>query len=580
MRAVPSGLGLTPQRRLSDRPPRRPARGALAALVIAALAMAGWGALAHVRASAEVGRASTQIAAFQEARAAVREEAKALGDHASSPSRSAALAFLRARLRAGDALELAVRSATVDEDRVLALSLAAAHRRYADSGTAIASPADSRRSQAAARELDDRLVVAVSRARTRTLQHAARDLRRERLALAGLPAAAVLAGLFLAVPAGGRGRRRDHLELRRMEHVALTDSLTGLRNRRAFHEDIKRAIAHRDASGAPFSLMMVDLDELKQVNDTLGHHAGDARIKETADLLRAVVRAGDGAYRTGGDEFMLLLPGERALGALNLGQRLHDLTAQPACKVAMTIGVTESVDRDSRDTLVRRADLALYEAKRTGRKLVAYSPDLAPEPARPRAALRPVHSTQVATALARAVDAKDPTTHAHCETVAELCVLIGVELGLDAESVARLRIAGLLHDVGKIGIPDAILRKPTALDSRERAVIETHPAIGESIVAAAGFVEEAAWIRHHHERFGGLGYPQGLRAGEIPLEARIIHVAETFEAITSGRPYRPPLPVEVALQELVRNAGTQLDPECVDALARALALGSARPLVA
>jgi diguanylate cyclase (GGDEF)-like protein len=585
MRDMANDLRLIRGRPASAAPRRRRrlVRAPLAILLAAALAAGAWGGLGVVRGTLDVDRASTQLAAFQDARVAVRDEAAAVADHAAGPSRSAALAFVRARLRADEALGLAARNATLPEDGALARSLASAHRRYADSETAVASPADARRTRDAALELEQRLAAAVGRARARTLQHASRELRNERLALAGLPAAAALAALLAAVSARDARRRGwQHRELRRMRHAALTDSLTGLRNRRAFQEDIERAIAHRDENGAPFSLMMVDLDGLKEINDTLGHQAGDERIRETAELLRRVVRATDVAYRMGGDEFMLLLPGERALGALGLGQRLHDLTAEAGCRVTMTIGVTESVGREPRGTLVRRADLALYEAKRSGRKLVAYSPDLAPEPPGRAVPVRPVQdgTTRLATALARAVDAKDPTTRMHCETVSELCALVGRELGLDEETVARLRLAGLLHDVGKIGVPDAILQKPAPLDPAERAVVETHPEIGERIVSAAGFLREAAWIRHHHERFGGCGYPHGLAGSEIPLEARIIHVADAFEAMTSDRPYRRSLGREAAIRELVRSAGTQLDPDCVAALCRALDPGEPRALVA
>jgi diguanylate cyclase (GGDEF)-like protein len=574
------GLRMTPQRRASDPAPRRVLRGVLAAAALGALVAGGWGSIGLVRGSGEVERASRHLAANQEARAAVRAEAVALGDYADgTASRAAALAFVEARMHAGDALLLSASSASSEQDRAVALSIAAAHRRYADGARVLASRPDARRAQTAARAVEERLASAVARARVRTLEAAAADRRTERVAVAGLPLSLALLVALLVVSAGARTRAAQHHELRRMTHVALTDSLTGLRNHRAFHEDMKRAMDHRNASGSHFSLMMADLDGLKQVNDTLGHQAGDERIRETADLLRSVTRAADAAYRTGGDEFMVILPGERALGALNLAQRLHELTARPECRVSMTIGVTESLSRETKDALIRQADLALYEAKRTGRKLVAYSADLAPEPAK-RGPAVPVYSAQVATALARAVDARDPTMRAHCETVSEVCALVGRELGLEPETIARLRLAGLLHDVGKIGIPDTILQKPAPLDPGERAVIQAHPLIGERIAAAVGLVREAEWIRHHHERYAGRGYPQGLCGRDIPLESRIIFVADAFEAITSGRPYRQPLPAEDALAELVRNAGTQLDPQCVDALCRALALGDAKALVA
>ena len=234
-----------------------------------------------------------------------------------------------------------------------------------------------------------------------------------------------------------------------------------------------------------------------------------------------------------------------------------------------TTGVAELRAGEDKHGLIRRADLALLAAKRTHREVLVYSADMEsmagtdlPPDER--------HLSTLATALARAVDAKDSYTRSHCETVAELCVLIAGELGLDTDRVARIRIAGLLHDVGKIGISDAILQKPAALTVEEAAIMRTHPDLGAHIVSAAELYEEAGWILHHHERLDGRGYPDGLTGGDVPLESRIIMVADAFEAMTSDRPYRPRRPVDEALAELERHSGTQFDPECIAALCRIL----------
>jgi diguanylate cyclase (GGDEF)-like protein len=408
----------------------------------------------------------------------------------------------------------------------------------------------------------------------------------EKLALAAITLLLALGlatcGVVLVRLIGYRRRlaRARNEELVRLREAALTDSLTGLGNHRSFHEDLRREIARRTRSGSCFSLVMLDLNGLKQVNDRLGHQAGDDRIRAVGDCLRATMRATDAAYRTGGDEFMVLLPDERAWGALEFARRLQEEALRHRADPAVTCGIAESVAFETADTLLRRADLALYDAKRSGRQIVLYADGLAPKPElRPdQAATRREHRL-LATALARAVDAKDAGTRNHCETVSELCVLIGQALGLDADRIERLRLAGLLHDVGKIGVSDGILRKPGRLNADEAAEMSGHVRIGHAIVASAELEEEARWVRHHHEHFDGSGYPDGLRGEEIPPESRIILVADAFEAMTSDRPYRRARPVHEALAELECLAGTQFDPVCVDALRFALSPDEIHPQV-
>jgi diguanylate cyclase (GGDEF)-like protein/putative nucleotidyltransferase with HDIG domain len=379
----------------------------------------------------------------------------------------------------------------------------------------------------------------------------------------------------------GYRRRVDsarHDELRRLELAALTDSLTGLRNHRAFHEDLTREINRRNRTGTGFSLLMIDLNGLKGINDSLGHQAGDERIKAVADCLRATVRGSDAAYRIGGDEFAIILPEERGWGALNLANRLHAEVASQNGFVRVTVGVAESVGTEAKDSLIRHADLALYEAKRSHLGTVVYSPGLEPRKAPADEDANRQHQKLLASALARAVDAKDAGTRNHCETVSELCAMAARGLDLAPERVEKLRIAGLLHDVGKIGIADSILLKPEGLEAEEVRVMKTHTTIGLNIVSAAGLEDEARWVLHHHEWFDGSGYPDGLAGDEIPLESRIILVADAFEAMTGGRPYRTARPPEEALEELVAHAGTQFDPACVAALCAAFGHEPSTPL--
>lgn len=367
----------------------------------------------------------------------------------------------------------------------------------------------------------------------------------------------------------GRLQRARAAEFASMAQMASTDPLTGLRNHRAFHEDLTRELAHVSRASAPLSLVMLDLDDLKTVNDRLGHQAGDERLRALADALRATERAGDTAFRIGGDEFAVLLPGTRSWGALEFVQRLAVALEAAAPRATVTAGIAEALDTRDKDELIGEADLALITAKHMDQHVIIYSADMQAQTDAPPS--EDAHHTQtLANALALAVDAKDSYTRSHCQTVSALCVVIATELGLGAEGLARLRLAGLLHDVGKIGIPDSILHKPGALTDAEYKQMQSHSVLGAAILEAADMPVEARWVRHHHERIDGNGYPDRLAGDEIPLESRIILVADAFEAMTSDRPYRMAPGQTYAIEELRRHAGTQFDPEIVEALVRRL----------
>jgi diguanylate cyclase (GGDEF)-like protein len=391
---------------------------------------------------------------------------------------------------------------------------------------------------------------------------------------------AVAVGLLLLAFFGAivvrYGRRFDAAraaEVERLAEMAITDPLTGLRNHRAFQEDVARELQVVARTGVPLALVLLDVDDLKAVNDSEGHQAGDERLQALADAIRATGRGADLAYRVGGDEFAVILPDARAWGALEFAQRLREATQAGEHGVepfTTTAGISEALALRSKDQLIREAGLALIGAKRIHQDAVIYGPDLAPG-AEGGVEEDEHHSRTLASALARAVDAKDAYTRSHCQTVSQLCGLIGAELGLDAGRLTRLRLAGLLHDVGKIGVPDAILNKPAKLADDEYEQMKRHSLLGYDIVQAADMELEARWVRHHHERFDGAGYPDGLVGEEIPLESRVILVADAFEAMTSDRPYRKAPGQSFAIRELGRHAGTQFDPAVVEALTRVVA---------
>ena len=355
-------------------------------------------------------------------------------------------------------------------------------------------------------------------------------------------------------------------ELSRLMAEARTDSLTELANRRAFNDDIATEIARRNRSGAAFSLMAVDLDGLKEINDTYGHPAGDAHLRSIGSRLAAEVGTRGKVYRTGGDEFMVLLPGSRNWDAIELAHRIQGATTPPGGSRVLSIGVTETTGLEHRQELVRQADFALYEAKRGNLPVVPYRPGLESSAADAADSPSPRRKALVA-ALAHAVSVRDNATGEHSEVVSELAVAVARHAGMSGRRLERLRTAALLHDVGKIAIADAILHKRARLTNEERRALREHVIVGRDLLETAGFQQEAHWVLHHHERFDGAGYPDGLRGREIPLESRIIAVADAFEAMTARRPYRESLTAEEALAELSERAEAQFDTACVKALA-------------
>jgi len=384
----------------------------------------------------------------------------------------------------------------------------------------------------------------------------------------------LLVAIFSLVLLNARRRAEAvrRAEAERMAGVALTDSLTGLPNHRAFQEDMARDLSGATSGGSTLALILLDVDGLKEVNDTRGHQAGDDHLIALAAELARLLPEHASAYRIGGDEFAVVLPGERAWTALELTHGFQAALGghMGPNTLAVTAGIAEATEFHDVDSVIHEAELALITTRRNGQSALIYSPEFEAVAASGDADLEAEHTNSLADALSRAVDAKDSYTRSHCQTVSQLCALLATELELGPERIARMRLAGLLHDVGKIGVPDAILTKPAKLTDAEYEVMKRHSVLGQEIVAAAGLPIEAEWVRHHHERYDGKGYPDGLAAEDIPLESRIILAADAFEAMTSDRPYRKAPGHDFAIAELRRHAGTQFDAAVVHALCRVL----------
>jgi diguanylate cyclase (GGDEF)-like protein/putative nucleotidyltransferase with HDIG domain len=381
---------------------------------------------------------------------------------------------------------------------------------------------------------------------------------------------AALVGPLLAI---SLYQRSAYQALRAMR-LALTDPLTGLANHRSFQERVQRELTGAEAREVAFTLCMIDIDDFKRINDLFGHPVGDSVLAQVGARLR---QNGE-AFRLGGDEFALLLPARSAEEALpvarNVLARIASLDLGDVGSVTASAGIASfPMQAFDRDELIRLADSALYWAKEHGKNRVhVYRPEVVELAELRRLAHGPDRAARfrAAASLAKAVDARDTYTGSHSTRVAELAAWIATHLGLDAEQVELARLAGSLHDLGKLAIPEEILRKPGPLTPPERLVLERHPQIGFRMLESLGVDPVAEWVLRHHERWDGTGYPDGLVESEIPLGARIIFVADAYDAMTSDRAYRGRLTPQAAVSELERCAGSQFDPEIVAVFAREL----------
>ena len=357
-----------------------------------------------------------------------------------------------------------------------------------------------------------------------------------------------------------------------MERQSRTDSMTGLANRRhlvdALHAELGRAAREGRAPG----VVLLDLDRFKTVNDTHGHPAGDAVLIDVARRLRRSIRSYDTVGRWGGEEFCVILPGleteeelHRAAEHLRSAIAAAPLGAGPELLLSVTSSAGGALAQPglwSVEGLIDAADRALYSAKRRGRDQTRLFSELTVEDL---VAEEP-EAIRLAQALALSAGAREGIAETHCAQVADLAASIAAAVGLPEAVVMRCRLAGWLHDLGKIAIPDAILTKAGPLDEAEWAVMRTHAEIGESILRRiAGLSDAAPAVRHHHERFDGSGYPDGLAGDDIPFEARIVACADAYSAITVDRVYRAARTPHEAIAELRSCAGAQLDPTIVDA---------------
>jgi len=341
-------------------------------------------------------------------------------------------------------------------------------------------------------------------------------------------------------------RNRIKNTVKEIKELSHTDQLTGLYNRRFFEEELKRLDTLRNL---PLSLIMVDVNGLKLTNDAFGHEAGDQLLQKVAQVLKEECRADDIIARIGGDEFVILLPKTDHLQVATLGERLIGATGKEEIKnlpVSASFGWdTKNSQKEDIETVFKRAEDYMYSKK-------AYKKDSQRQ-----------HSLQI---ILDTLFTKESREREHARRVSEFSVAIGVALGLSEAEVKELKIAGQYHDIGKIALQEDILNKKGKLSDKEWKEIKRHPELSYNILSSVNeFGPIAEIVLYHHERWDGKGYPSGLQGEEIPLQSRIIMVADAFDAMTEKRPYRRALNKEEAVLQLKKGAWKQFDGNITEA---------------
>ncbi len=351
-----------------------------------------------------------------------------------------------------------------------------------------------------------------------------------------------------------------------LQALSVTDWLTGLKNHGYFFDRLSEELERSRRYDRPLAVIVADLDDFKSINDAYGHSSGDAVLRTIGEIFRTQLREVDVACRIGGEEFGVIMPETGSDGVIRVSERLRHaaMTASVPGVGSVTISLGAAVFPDHaevRDELVDAADQALYVAKAQGKnQTVLAGQGTGAESRRSRSRAEPLTTT-----LLRALRFRNEPTAAHSERVAELATGLATHMGLPSHEVRTIRTAALLHDIGRLTLPDSLLSNTGALSEEEWSLMRRHPQAAFELLTGSFDTDVCRIVLTHHEHLDGSGYPTGLRGDEIPLASRMLLVADAYDAMTSHRHYRGAMSVEAALQELRAVAGAQLDPDVVAA---------------
>ena len=353
-----------------------------------------------------------------------------------------------------------------------------------------------------------------------------------------------------------------------LQALSVTDWLTGLKNHGYFFDRLSEELERSRRYERPLAVILADLDDFKSVNDAYGHSSGDAVLRTVGEIFRRSLREVDVACRIGGEEFGLIMPETGPDGAVRVAERLRVAAKEASVpgvgSVTISLGVAVFPDHaEVRDALVDAADQALYRAKHEGKNQTAVAGEVSEEPMKMRRVVG--RSEPVARTLLRALRSRSEATADHSERVAELAAALGSFMGLSESEIQTLRTAALLHDVGRLTLPDSLLNNTGSLSEAEWAAMRRHPQTAHELLAGSFDSDVTTIVLTHHEHLDGSGYPNGLSGDEIPMAARMLLVADAYDAMTSHRHYRGAMSVDAALVELKAVAGMQLDPDVVAA---------------